>query len=115
MTKDFQSLFDNDFSDTSHSPVVLTGDELEQLVSPVSCEEFANSCFSRLSLYVEGQPNQFAHIFSFERLKQALGGGRKIGDKRFNRTPSYGAGEESGSPKPMFVVNVDQVGELLKA
>ena len=81
---------------------------------PGFCEEFANSHFSRHSLYVEGNPNKFGHIFSFERLKQALARGRKVEDKRFNLTASYAGGEESGSPKPMFVVNVDQVGELLK-
>lgn len=115
MLADFQSLLDNDFSDESQSPVVVTGRELEELVSPVSAEEFANSCFSRRSLYVKGQPDKFGHIFSFERLKQALARGRKIEDKRFNLTASFAGGEESGNPKPMFVANIGQVSELLKA
>ena len=115
MLADFQSLLDNDFSDESQSPVVVTGRELEELVSPVSAEEFANSCFSRRSLYVKGQPDKFGHIFSFERLKQALAGGRKIEDKPFNLTASFAGGEESGNPKPMFVANIGQVSELLKA
>jgi ribosomal protein L16 Arg81 hydroxylase len=115
MLTDFQSLLDSDFSDESQSPVVLTGRELEELLSPVSREEFANSYFSRLSLYVEGNPNKFDHIFGFENLKQALARGRKIEDKRFNLMASLAGGEETGSPKPMFVANIDQVGELLKA
>jgi ribosomal protein L16 Arg81 hydroxylase len=115
MLTDFQSLLDSDFSDESQSPVVLTGRELEELLSPVSREEFANSYFSRLSLYVEGNPNKFDHIFGFENLKQALARGRKVEDKRFNLMASFAGGEESGSPKPMFVANIGQVGELLKA
>jgi hypothetical protein len=63
---------------------------------------------------VEGNPDKFGHIFSFERLKQALARGRKIEDKRFNLTASYAGGEDTGNPKPMFVANVDQVSELLK-
>ena len=115
MLTDFQSLLDSDFSDESQSPVVLTGRELEELLSPVSCEEFANSYFSRLSLYVKGQPNKFDHIFGFEKLKQALARGRKVEDKRFNLMASYAGGEDSGNPKPMFAANISQVGELLKA
>jgi ribosomal protein L16 Arg81 hydroxylase len=115
MRTDFQSLLDSDFSDESQSPVVLSGRELEELVSPVSCEEFANSYFSRLSLYVKGHPDKFDHIFGFENLKQALARGRKVEDKRFNLTASFAGGEESGSPKPMSAANIDQVGELLKA
>ena len=115
MITGLHSLLDNDFSDESQSPVVLTGRELEELVSPVSCEEFASSYFSRRSLYVEGHPDKFGHIFSFKSLKQALARGRKIQDPRFNLTASYAGGEESGSPKPMFVTNIGQVSELLKA
>jgi hypothetical protein len=98
MRTDFQSLLDSDFSDESQSPVVLTGRELEALVSPVSCEEFANSYFSRLSLYVEGHPNKFDHIFGFEKLKQALARGRKVEDKRFNLMGSFAGGEDPETP-----------------
>jgi hypothetical protein len=115
MIKDFQSLLDSNSPTQSRSPVALSGRELQELLSPISCEEFAKSYFSRLSLYVKGHPEKFDHVFNWESLKRALSNGRNIQDKRFNLKASYASGEASGSTKPMFDVNIGQVGELLNS
>ena len=115
MIKDFQALLDTESPTGSRSPVALSGRELAELLSPISCEEFAESYFSRLSLYVKGHPGKFDHVFNWESLKRALSNGRNIQDKRFNLKASYASGEESGSSKPMFDVSIDQVGELLNS
>jgi hypothetical protein len=116
MIKDFQSLLDHPNSPKEpQSPVALSGRELQELLRPISCEEFAKSYFSRLSLYVEGHPEKFDHVFNWESLKRALSNGRNIQDKRFNLKASYASGEESGSSKPMFDANISQVGELLNS
>jgi ribosomal protein L16 Arg81 hydroxylase len=116
MIKDFQSLLAYSNSPTEpQSPLALSGRELQELLSPISCEEFANSYFSRLSLYVKGHPEKFDHVFNWESLKRALSHGRNIEDKRFNLKASYASGEESGSSKPMFDVSIGQVGELLNS
>ena len=116
MIKDFQSLLDHPNSPTEpQPPVALSGRELQELLSPISCEEFAKSYFSRLSLYVKGHPEKFDHVFNWESLKRALSNGRNIQDERFNLKASYASGEESGSSKPMFDVNISQVGELLNS
>lgn len=109
----FRSLLDTEPSEESRSVAPLTGRELQELISPLSCKEFANSYFSRLSLYVEGYPDKFSHIYDWEGLKQALTRGRDIEDKRFNITASFASGEESGSRRPMFEADLGQVGELL--
>lgn len=111
--KDFHALLDTGSSPEPQSPITLTGRELEDLLSPITPEEFANTYFSRLSLHVEGQGKNFGHIFSWDRLKLALERGKKIQDKRFNLTASFASGEEAGSRKPMFEANIGQVSELL--
>ena len=115
MIKDFQSLLDPNSPTEPRSPLVLSGRELQELLSPISCEEFARSYFSRLSLYGKGHPEKFDHVFNWGSLKRALSNGRDIQDKRFNLKGSYASGEESGSNKPMFDVNISQVGELLNS
>jgi hypothetical protein len=116
MIKDFLSLLDERNSPTeSHRPMALSGRELQELLSPISCEEFAKSYFSRLSLHVKGHPGKFDDVFNWESLKRALSNGRNIQDKRFNLKASYASGEESGSSKPMFDVSIGQVGELLNS
>jgi len=114
MIKDIQSLLDQSNASTeAQPPVALTGRELQELLSPISGEDFAKSYFSRLSLYVKGHPEKFEHVFNWESLKRALSSGRNIEDQRFNVKASYASGEESGSSKPMFDANISQVGELL--
>lgn len=116
MIKDFQSLLEHANSQTEpQSPLALNGRELQELLSPLSCEEFAKSYFARLSLYVKGHPEKFDHVFNWDSLKRALSNGRNIQDKRFNLKASYASGEESGSSKPMFDVSISQVGELLNS
>lgn len=114
--KDFKTLLDISSSPTeSRSPVTLNGCELQELLSPISCEEFARAYFSRQSLHVEGHPEKFDHVFNWESLKRALSKGRNIEDKRFNLKASYASGEKAGSNKPMFDVDIHQVGELLNS
>jgi hypothetical protein len=112
---DFHSLLDTDSSEEPHAPVALNGRELQELVSPIPCEEFVESYFSRVSLSVEGHPQKFDHIFSWERLRQALARGQNIRDRRYNLTASFAGGEESGSSRRMMEAHHNQVTELLNA
>lgn len=112
---DFYSLLNTGAFEESQAPPDLNGNELQELLSPISCEEFVNSYFSRVSLNVEGHRQKFDHIFNWERLRQALSRGQKISDRRYNITASFASGEESGSPRPMIEAHHNQVGELLQA
>jgi len=114
MIKDFQSLLDSPPTEPQ-SRVALSGRELQELLRPITSEEFAKHYFARLSLHVKGHPEKFDHVFNWESLKRALSNGRDIQDKRFNLKASYASGEESGSSKPMFDANIGQVGELLNS
>ena len=113
--KDFRSLLDNSFAEELHTPVALNGCELQELVSPISSEEFVNSYFARASLNLEGHPQKFDHIFGWERLRQALSRGQDISDGRYNITASFSSGEDSGSSREMIKAQHDQVIELLNA
>lgn len=99
----------------SRAPAADTGRELQELISPMSCEEFVNAYFARVSLYQQGTPNRYEHIFSWERLQQAIVAGQKIPDRRYNITASFTSGEESGSSKRMIEAYHHQIGELLQA
>jgi len=112
---DFHSLLDTSSFIESNAPVILNGRELEELVNPLSCEEFVNSYFSSTSLNVKGHPNKFDHIFSWEKLRQALARGQKIQDKRYNIMASFAGGEASGSTRRMMEAHHNQVSELLNA
>lgn len=112
---DFHSLLDTDSSEEPHVPIALNGRELQELVNPISCEEFVNSYFARASLSLEGHPQKFDHIFSWERLREALARGQKIRDRRYNITASFASGEESGSSRRMMEAHHNQVTELLNA
>src|SRR6187431_2243296 len=112
---DFRLLLDNTSSAESAAPVALNGQELQELVSPISCEEFVNSYFARASLNVEGHPQKFDHIFSWERLRQALSRGQNISDRRYNITASFTGGEDSSSTRHMMEAHHNQVIELLNA
>jgi uncharacterized protein (DUF2237 family) len=112
---DFHSLLGARSPEESHAPVALNGRELQELVSPISCEEFANSYFSRASLNTKGHSQKFDHIFSWGKLKQALLRGLKISDRRYNITASFTGGEDSGSPRRMIEAQHYQVVELLNA
>jgi ribosomal protein L16 Arg81 hydroxylase len=114
-TIDFHSLLDTDSPEESHAPAVLTGRELQELLSPMSCEEFANTHFAQVSLNVEGHPQKFNHIFSWEKLKQALARGQAISDRSYNITASFTSGDEAGSPRRMIEAHHNQVSELLHA
>jgi hypothetical protein len=112
---DFHSLLDAGSSEEPHASVALNGRELQELVSPISCEEFVNSYFSRASLYAKGPPQKFDHIFSWGKLKQALLRGQKVTDSRYNITASFTGGEDSGNPRGMIKAQHDKVIELLNA
>jgi len=112
-TLDFHSLLDGGSAGEFQAPAALNGRELQEFLSPISCEEFVNSCFSRVSLSVAGKPHKFDHIFGWDKLKQALARGKTISDKRHNITASFASGEESGSAHDMFSAQHDQVSELL--
>lgn len=115
MKTDFNSLLGNLSFEEPSAPVKLNGRELLELLSPLSCEEFVDSYFSRVSLNVEGHAKKFDHIFSWEKLKRALAIGQRIPDRRYNITASFAGGEASGSSRPMFEAHHNQVGELLNA
>jgi hypothetical protein len=112
---DFDSLLGAGSAEESHASAALNGHELEDLVSPVTSEEFINSHFARASLYARGRPQKFDHIFSWGKLKQALSTGEKISDRRYNITAAFTGGEDSGNPRRMFEVQHNQVIELLSA
>lgn len=112
---DFRPLLDSASFEDSSAPVILNGRELKELLSPVSCEEFANSYFARTSLSVEGNPQKFNHIFNWEKLRQALSRGQNISDKRYNITASFAGGEDSASTRHMMQAHHNQVIDLLNA
>jgi hypothetical protein len=114
-TTDFHSLLDNGSPEESKAPVALNGRELDVLLSPISCEEFVNAYFSRVSLHIPGTPRKFDHIFGWEQLKHTLARGKKIPDRRYNITASFTSGEASGNSRPMITANHDQVSDLLNA
>jgi hypothetical protein len=114
-TLDFRSLLDTSSTEESHAPIALNGRELQDLVSPISCEEFVNSYFARVSLNLEGNLQKFDHIFSWERLRQALWRGQNISDRRYNITASFTSGEDCGSTRRMMEAHHNQVVELLNA
>ncbi len=116
MTKiDFHALLDAGPSEIAPAPVVLSGRELEELVSPVSCDEFVDSHFARTSLYVPGQPHKFEQLFSWEKLRLALARGQQIKDRRYNIAASFAGGEENGSSHTLKEVEHSQVSGLLSA
>lgn len=112
---DFRSLLDNTSAEESPASLALNGNELQELISPMPCEEFANSYFARASLNMEGQPQKFDHIFNWEKLKQALARGQNISDRRYNITASFTSGEDSGSTRRMMDAHHNQVIDLLNA
>lgn len=88
--------------------------ELQQLLSPLSCQEFVNSYFGRASVFVEGGPDKVENIFSWEKLSKALERGQKIQDKRYNIMASFTRGEAAGSSKQMVEASHHQVESLYK-
>jgi ribosomal protein L16 Arg81 hydroxylase len=89
--------------------------ELQALLSPISCEEFVNSFFSRASVFIEGGPEKIGNIFSWEKLNKALERGQKIQDKRYNIHASFARGDEAGSKKEMVEASHQQVDSLFKS
>lgn len=112
---DFDSLLGASAPAEPNAASPLNGRELQELVSPMTCEEFVASHFSRASLYAKGHPGKFDAVFSWGKLKNALAAGEKISDKRYNITAARTRGEDSGSPRQMFEARHDQVIELLNA
>lgn len=112
---DFHSLLSPGSAEESRAPVAVSGRELQELISPISCEEFVSSYFSRVSLNVPGTPHKFDRLFSWEKLKQALARGQNIQDRRYNITASFTRGEKSGSSRRMIEAYPNQVVELLHA
>ena len=111
----FHSLLNSDSAEDSLAAVADSGRELQELISPISAEEFVNSYFARESLYVQGTPHKFDHIFSWKKLQQAIATGQNIPDRRYNMTASFARGEVSGSPRRMIEAYHDQIAELLQA
>lgn len=91
----------------------LNGHELDDLLSPMSRQEFVDSHFAKTSMHLAGPDNKFRHLFSWERLKQALIRGERINNENYNITASYAAGEDSGNPKSLTDINHRQVIEVL--
>jgi hypothetical protein len=112
---DFHSLLDAGPSEESHAPVALNGRELQELVSPISSEEFVETYFSRVSLNTKGHPGKFDHIFNWRKLAQALLRGQKISDRRYNITASFTGGEDSSNQRNLIEAQHDKVVELLNA
>lgn len=112
---DFHALLDGGTPEGAPVPVALTGRELQDLVSPMSCEEFVGSWFARASLSVPGTPRKFDHLFSWEKLRLALARGQQIRDRRYNIAASFAGGEANGSAQHLKEVRHDQVTELLCA
>lgn len=112
---DFRPLLESRSCEEPYAPVVLNGCELQELVSPISCDEFADSYFARTSLSLAGQPQKFNHIFSWEKLRQALSRGQHLTDKRYNITASFTGGEDSASRRHMMEAHHNQVIDLLNA
>lgn len=112
---DFSSLRDPARPASPKAPAALNGRELEELLNPVSCEDFVDRYFARQSLYVKGHAGKFDHIFSMERLRLALARGQHIEDPRFNLTASFAGGEKAGSRKPMFSAQLGEASDLLKS
>lgn len=114
-TIDFHSLLDINSIDEPEKLPALNGCELQDLLNPLSCQEFVDTYFSQTSLNVKGTPEKFKHIFGWERLKHALARGQRIRDRRHNITASFAGGEDNGSKRRMFDAYHNQVGELLNA
>lgn len=110
---DFHSLPTGSAEETP-IPAAVSGRELQELLSPISSEEFVNSYFSHASLRVQGTPDKFDHIFSWEKLRNSLTRGQKIRDKRYNIMASFTRGEYSGSSRRMTEVSPNQVEELFQ-
>lgn len=89
--------------------------ELQAILSPLSCEEFVSSYFSRESVFVEGPEDKFDDIFSWEKLHKALERGQSIQDKRYNIMASFTRGEAAGSSKRMIEASHGQVESLFKS
>lgn len=113
--KDFQPLFENVSPETFQMSPVINGHELQELISPISCEEFVNCYFARASLNVKGTAQKFDHIFNWDRLKLALWRGEKITDRRYNIKASFTGGEDSGNPDGMLDASHSEVPALLNA
>jgi len=112
---DFNALLGAGSLEESHAPAALNGRELQDLVSPISSEEFVDTYFSRASLNTKGHPGKFDHIFSWGKLKQALVRGQKVSDSRYNITASFTGGEDSGNPRDLIKAQHEKVIELLNA
>ena len=60
MTKtDFHSLLEGGSPEEPRAPAPVSGRELEELLRPLSPQEFVDTCFSRVSLNVDGNPDKF--------------------------------------------------------
>src|SRR5688572_28891781 len=88
--------------------------ELQELLSPISCEEFVKSYFGRKAIFVEGGLDKLGDIFSWEKLNKALERGQKIEDKRYNIMASFARGEDTGSSRQMVEASSQQVESLFK-
>lgn len=97
------------------TPSRLDVNELQQLLTPLSCEEFLRSYFARESIFIEGSAEKIASVFSWESLNKALEAGQKIQDKRFNIHASFARGEASGSSRQMVEASCQQVEGLFKS
>lgn len=103
-----------DTNSSSRASIGASLRELQHLLHPISCEEFVNSYFSRRALFIEGAANKFEHLFSWQKLDQALERGQHIRDKRYNIMASFARGEAEGSSKRMMEAPHSQVESLFK-
>ncbi|MDU0355495.1 cupin domain-containing protein [Paraglaciecola aquimarina] len=110
---DFEALLGSVSLEQEQPSPTLTGQELDDLLGPVSRQEFVSQYFSKTSLHLKGAPDKFSAIFSWERLKHALERGKCITDKLYNIKASYAAGEDSGDPHDAAEVSHDKVIDVL--
>lgn len=115
LRSNFLSLPGSGLAEAPRAPAAVNGGELQDLLSPMPCEEFANRYFSRAPLRIRGAADKFEHLFSWEALNQALSASQALPDKRYAMKACFSQGEASGSARRMFQVHHDQLTELLQA
>ncbi|MGJ8682533.1 JmjC domain-containing protein [Paraglaciecola sp.] len=110
---DFRTLLGNDSFADSPTLATLNGHELDELISPISREEFVNSYFSKTSVHIAGSTQKVEQIFSWEKLQLALKRGEGITDKSYNIKASFAEGEDSGDPHGATDISHKQVIDVL--
>lgn len=112
---DFRSLLSSRSGASTRRYLVASGRELEELIKPVLCEDFASDFFSRVPLSVPGTPFKFNHTFSWEALSESLLAGKEIQNPEYMIRAVFTRGEATGSSRRMIAAYYDQLAELLQS